>query len=217
VRSAVSSRFGSRRFPVRGGVVGRMLRWGGQLTFRRAAKLGELLPLSACAGTISVLGGARPCVVAVVSPSEKETPASLSASELSFSSAIVVALFLIVMPLSFWLEIVVVLIAVFGLSTGFHGRFWISGSSGSSTTKFLVNGQAVFSNWSTCARTALNSSDLWISSSSFIGTSILQYCGLRICSTNFDESSSTHQHCDLASMGCITFPQLRNATDPRGL
>ena len=103
----------------------------------------------------------------------------------------------------------------FGLVIGFQGRLFtgVAGDAGRSTIKSLWKGHGVFSNCSTFPRTSLSSSICNFSILLVFGTSILQYWGGLICSTNFPDSSTT-QHCDFGSMGFRALEQLRNATDP---
>jgi len=106
--------------------------------------------------------------------------------------------------------------AGYGLCAGVHGRFLtgVCGGSGSSTVKDLRKGHSVFSNCKILPSTSRKSWARCASSLQATGTSILQYCGLRICKMNLLESSSTHHTWLFGKIGCRTEPQLRKATDP---
>jgi hypothetical protein len=105
---------------------------------------------------------------------------------------------------------------VLDLRTGVHGRFFtgVCGRSGSLTVKDLLNGHSVFSNCRILSKTSRSSCARYTSSSFSTGSSILQYCGRRICKTNLLESSSTHQTWLLGRIGWSAEPQLRKATEP---
>ncbi|KAL2107242.1 hypothetical protein VUR80DRAFT_5530 [Thermomyces stellatus] len=79
---------------------------------------------------------------------------------------------------------------------GVHGLFCTGGSggSGSFTVNDRLNGHLVFSKSSILSRISRRNTARCASSGSATGSSMRQYCGFRICSTNLLESSSMHQH-----------------------
>ena len=99
---------------------------------------------------------------------------------------------------------------------GVHGLSFTGAASGSGslTVNDLLNGHLVFSNSSILSNMPRRSTARWASSASVTGSSMRQYCGLRICSTNLLESSSMHQHWLRGRIGWRAEPQLRKATEP---
>lgn len=109
--------------------------------------------------------------------------------------------------------------SVLVFSTGRHGLLTIGpgGGSGSSTVNPRAKGHFVFSKNNIVIRSFLNSSVSALSSGLCEESSMRQYWGRLITSTNLLPSSSTHQHCDFGRIGLMMVPQERKATDPGGL